>query len=44
MAPGDSFLGVTPEAFQAVNVDTAEGEVFSVIHPKVSKAAEHEHI
>jgi len=38
----DPFLGVTPESFQAVDVNPAAGEVFSVIHPQVSITAEHE--
>lgn len=40
----DAFLGVTPEAFQAVDVHPATREVFPVVHAKVSVAAEHERV
>mgnify|MGYP006268777323 CR=1 FL=1 len=40
----DSFLGVTPEALQAVDIDPASGEILSVIDPQVSITAEHERI
>lgn len=40
----DAFLGVTPEALQAVDVHPATREVFPVVHAKVSVAAEHERV
>jgi hypothetical protein len=42
MLPDDSFLGVTPEALQPVDVNPAAGEEFTAIHPKVPITAEHE--
>ena len=40
----DAFLGVTPEALQAVDIHPATREVFPVVHAKVSVAAEHERV
>ena len=40
----DALLGVTPEPLQAVDVDPATGEVFPVVHAKVSIATEHERV
>ena len=44
MMLNESFLGIAPEAFQAVDVDLAPGEVFAVINLKVPETAEHESI
>jgi hypothetical protein len=40
----EPVLGITPEALQPVDVYPAAGEVFPVVHAKVSIAAEHERV
>ena len=40
----DPLLGVAPELLQAVDVDPAAGDVFPVVHAKVTISAEHEKI
>lgn len=41
---GKSFLGVAPEAFQAVNINLACCKSFSVVNPQVTVTAEHQGI
>jgi hypothetical protein len=40
----DPLLGVAPEPLQAVDVDPAAGEVFPMVHAKVTEPAEHERV